>query len=97
VFISPPSTVKLSRRVAPYRSPVHVYPLRPGMSLVVNGTKTFDCHVGIKLSRGKGRVPEQLLNAAKVRTSLQQMRRGGVPQAVRTKIRCARHSRDRHR
>ena len=50
--------------------------------------------MGVDLGRRQRGVAEYLLHAAQVRTALQQVRRGSVPQAVRSHVRHRRRGRD---
>ena len=53
------------------------------MRLRVHPEKLRGVDVSISLRRAETRVSEQLLNRAKIRTALQQMRRKRMPQRVR--------------
>src|SRR5687767_4038038 len=57
--------------------------LRPGMRQLVRGAEPFGAHMRIDLRRAEGRVAENLLNAAQVGTTLQQVRGRRVPEPVR--------------
>src|SRR5258708_5236120 len=58
----------------------------PRMSLAVNRDQPVNGDVRVDLRRGQRSMPEYLLDAAQVSATFQQMRRGGVPQPVRSGI-----------
>ena len=58
------------------------YSLSTRMSLVMNTLQTLSGKVGVDLRRGKGAVPEHLLNAAQIRAPFQQIARKGMAHIV---------------
>src|SRR4051794_38503349 len=58
-------------------------PSGAGVGSVIGRLKSLDGHMGVNLGRSERSVPEKLLNASQVSSTLEQVRGGGVPQAVR--------------
>lgn len=56
------------------------------MGLEVRLAEPVGTHVGVSLSRRKRRMPEDLLNATKVRPALKEVGRGRVTQSVRRDV-----------
>ena len=67
-------------------------PSGPGVGLLEGGPQPLIGDVGVDLRGGERRVPEDLLHAAQIGTSFEQMSRHGVPQPVRPEVRSPGHS-----
>ena len=75
--------------------PVVLLPLSgPRMGLRVGLAQPLHGDMRVELGGRQAGMTEELLDAAQVRPALEEVRRGGVPQAVWADVRCTRHGRD---